>query len=42
MGLIRSEKAERAVDYTMRALCVLGFALTFFALARFLIMWDPA
>lgn len=42
MGLIRSEKAERAVDYTMRTLCVLGFALTFFALARFLIMWDPA
>ena len=42
MGLIRSEKAERTVDYAMRTLCVLGFAVTFFALARFLVMWDPA
>lgn len=42
MGLIRSEKAERAVDWAARALCALGFAVTFFALARFLIMWDPA
>ena len=42
MGLIRSEKTEHAVDIAARALCALGFAVTFFALARFLIMWDPA
>ena len=42
MGLIRSEKAERAVDYAARAFSVLGFVVTFFALARFLILWDPA
>lgn len=42
MGLIRSEKTEHRVDTAAAVLCAAGFALTFFALASFLIKWPSA
>ena len=42
MGMIRSEKAEQAIDMGARIFAIAGFAVAFFALARFLINWPAA
>lgn len=42
MGMIRSEKSEHVIDMGARTFAVAGFALTFFALARFLAGWPAA
>lgn len=42
MGLIRTDAAEKRVDYAARTLCALLFAFTMFSLARFLIFWQTA
>lgn len=42
MGLIRSEKAEHAVDIAARTFSAVFFVLTFVILARFLITWPTA
>lgn len=42
MGLIRSEKTEHTIDMCARTFAAVGFVVTFFALARFLISWPAA
>ncbi len=42
LGLIRSEKTEHRIDICARTFAAVGFAVTFFALARFLIGWPTA